>query len=201
MAEQKEKKPSLVSITAVIALFGTIALVFLLPIPIFQAVRDAEQSQLIRWLGAETDQWIMDQIFEALELMNHEVTALIADSDLGGNEKIQAWVTQRAYAAMVWMHVIMYRAGMLVMWTIFALPCIGAAMIDGHFRREVAKASFSSQSPMLHKRGVDLAKFVFVMLVIWLCIPVFVTTWAAPLAIAGFSFAWWMWVANLQKRL
>lgn len=164
-------------------------------------MRDAEQRQLVAWLGHETDQWIMEQIFSLLETVNREVGHAFESAELSGNEKVDRWLMERAFAGTVWTHVILYRGGMLLMWTLFALPCILAAMADGHYRRQIAKASFSSQSPMLHKRGVDLAKLVGVSLVAWLFVPIYVSTWVAPLAIAGLSFAWWLWVANLQKRL
>lgn len=185
----------------VIVIFGAFAVMLLVPLPVFNAVRDAEQRQLVSWLGTDTHQWVMNQIFDVLEAINKEVTAAFVSSELSGNEKIDRWVMTRAYAGTVWAHVILYRCGMLAMWTIFALPCMFAAMSDGHFRRQISKASFTSQSPMLHKRGVDLAKLVAALLVAWLFAPIYVSTWVAPFAIVGLSFAWWLWVANLQKRL
>ncbi|CAN7642607.1 DUF4400 domain-containing protein [Acidovorax sp. LjRoot129] len=200
-AQQKEKKHSLASVMLVIVIFGAFAVMLLVPLPVFNAVRDAEQRQLVSWLGTDTHQWVMNQIFDVLEAINKEVTAAFVSSELSGNEKIDRWVMTRAYAGTVWAHVILYRCGMLAMWTIFALPCMFAAMSDGHFRRQISKASFTSQSPMLHKRGVDLAKLVAALLVAWLFAPIYVSTWVAPFAIVGLSFAWWLWVANLQKRL
>ena len=85
MAEKgKEGKPSLASLTLVVVLFGTLAVLVLLPLPIFNAVRDAEQRQLVAWLGHETDQWIMEQIFSLLETVNREVGH--ADPDGGKNQ-------------------------------------------------------------------------------------------------------------------
>jgi hypothetical protein len=196
-----EKKPSLASLTLVIAMFGTIAILILLPLPIFQAVLDAEQRQLIHWLGMESDQWIMNQIFDLVQAINKEVSQLLETTEPSGNDKMDRWLMERGYAATLWAHVILYRSGMFLMWALFALPCVLAAMNDGHYRRQISKASFTSQSPMLHKRGVDLAKLVFVSMVAWLFVPFYLSTWIAPVAIAGLSFAWWLWVANLQKRL
>lgn len=189
------------SLMLVVVLFGSLIVLVLLPLPIFNAVREAEQRQLIWWLGNETDQWIMEQIYSMLEGVSRAVKQTLDTAELSGNEKIDRWLIDRAYAGTVWTHVILYRSGMLLMWTLFALPCVLAAATDGHYRRQIAKASFSSQSPMLHKRGVDLAKLTTVLLVAWLFVPVYVSTWVAPFAIVGFSFAWWLWVANLQKRL
>lgn len=196
-----ENKHSLASVMLVIVIFGAFAVMLLVPLPIFNAVRAAEQRQLIAWLGMETDQWIMMQILDVLESVNKEVMAAFVSAELSGNEKIDRWVLDRAYAGTVWAHIILYRGGMLAMWTLFALPCILAAVNDGHFRRQISKASFTSQSPMLHKRGVDLGKLVAALIVAWLFVPIYVSTWVAPFAIVGLSFAWWLWVANLQKRL
>ena len=202
MATQpKEKEHSLASVLLIIVIFGSLAVMVFVPLQVFNAVRDAEQRQLVEWLGAETDQWVMNQIFDMLEAVNKEVMDAFSNAQLSGNEKIDHWLMTRIYAGSVWVHLILYRGGMLAMWALFALPCFLAAMNDGHFRRQISKATFSSQSPMLHKRGVDLGKLVAALLVAWLFVPIYVSTWVAPLAIVGLSFAWWLWVANLQKRL
>ena len=143
----------------------------------------------------------MGQIFGLLEWVNHAIANAFDTTELSGNEKIDRWLMERAFAGVVWAHVVLYRSGMIMMWALFALPCILAALVDGHYRRQIAKASFSSQSPMLHKRGVDMAKVCGISLVAWVFVPIYVSTWVAPLAIVGLSFAWWLWIANLQKRL
>ena len=196
-----ESKPSVASLMLVVIIFGSLLVLFLVPTPLFTSVRDSEQKQLITWLGAEPDQWIMAQIFGLLEWINHSISNAFDTAELSGNEKIDRWLMERAFAGTVWAHVVLYRSGMLMMWGLFAFPCILAALLDGHYRRQIAKASFTSQSPMLHKRGVDMAKLCGISLVAWIFVPIYVSTWVAPLAIVGLSFAWWLWIANLQKRL
>ena len=194
-------KHTFASLLLVVVLFGSLAVLALVPIDIFQAVRAREQLQIVNWLGQETDQWIMDKIFEVLTWMNTEAGQLMEASAASGVQKIDSWLVQRVYAATVWGHVILYRLGMIFMWTAFALPCMFAAFVDGHYQRQIAKASFSSQSPLMHKYGMDLGKLVLAVLVAWLFVPMYVSTLIAPLAIVAFSIAWWLWVANLQKRL
>lgn len=200
-SKNNEKKASLGALILVIVVFGTIGILLLLPLPLFQAVREAEQRQIISWLGADTDNWIMGQIIDLLRSINTEITDLYEQRDSSGNEKLDRWLLERTFAATVWMQVIFYRGGMLLLWMLFALPCMAAAVVDGHYRREIAKATFSSQSPMMHRRGMQLAKAVSVVMVAWLFVPVFVSTWVAPVAIAGLSYALWLWIGNLQKRM
>lgn len=196
-----EGKHSFASILIVIILFGSIAVLALVPVDTFQVLRQQEQKQLVYWLGAESDQWIMDRILDGLEWINRESGKMMEEATVSGNTKIDAWLINRIHAATIWTHVIMYRIGMIIMWTAFALPCLLAAYVDGYFERQVAKASFTSQSPRLHKAGVDMAVFVSAALVAWIFAPVFVSTLVAPIAIGTLSFAWWVWMANLQKRL
>lgn len=196
-----EGKHSFGSILLVIVLFGSLAIIALVPVDVFQVLRAQEQKQLVRWLGSESDQWIMDRILDALDWINREAGAAMEEASVSGNRKIDAWFINRIYAATVWVHVIMYRFGMIMMWTAFALPCLLAAYLDGYFERQIAKASFKSQSPRLHKSGVDMAMIVTAALVAWVFAPVFVPVLVAPIAIVALSFAWWIWIANLQKRL
>lgn len=196
-----EGKHSFASIMIVVILFGSLAVLALVPVDVFQVLRHQEQKQLVTWLGAESDQWIMERILDALEWINSESGRVMEDAIVSGNRKIDAWMINRIHAATIWTHVIMYRVGMIIMWTAFALPCLMAAYIDGYFERQVAKASFTSQSPRLHKAGVDMMKFVSAALVAWIFAPVFVSILVAPIAIGTLSFAWWVWMANLQKRI
>ena len=56
----------------VVILFGSLAVLALVPVDVFQVLRHQEQKQLVTWLGAESDQWIMERILDALELINSE---------------------------------------------------------------------------------------------------------------------------------
>jgi len=196
-----EGKHSFASIVLVIVIFGSLAVLAFVPVEVFQALRMREQRQIVDWLGAETDQWIMDRILDALSWVNAEAGQVMEQAANSGNKKIDLWLLDRIHAAAIWSHVVFYRLGMIIMWMAFALPCLMAAFLDGYFQRQIAKASFTSQSPRLHKGGVDLAMLVGACLVAWIFAPIFVSTLVAPVAIGVMSFAWWVWMANLQKRL
>lgn len=71
-----------------VVLFGLLAVLALVPIDIFQAVRAREQLQIVNWFGQETDQWIMDKIFEVLTWMNTEAGQLMEASAASGVQKI-----------------------------------------------------------------------------------------------------------------
>lgn len=199
--KQSENKHSFASLILVVVILGSLAVLAFVPMEIFDAVRMREQRQIVSWLGEESDQWIMDRILDALSWMNSHAVEAMEASAASGNTKIDTWIVQRIHATTIWIHVVLYRMGMLLMWLIFGLPCMLAAFIDGHFQRRISQSSFSSQSPMLHKSGVELTKIVLALLLAWIFAPLFISTIVAPIAIAGFSVGWWMWVAHLQKRL
>ena len=194
-------KHSFASLLLVIVLFGSLAVMAFVPVKTFDDLRSKEQRQIVAWLGEDSDQWIMERILDALTVVNHEAGDAMEQAAQSGNKKIDTCVVERVHAAAIWTHIFLYRIGMIGMWLVFALPCLLAAFIDGYYQREIAKASFTSQSPRLHKAGVDLAKLVAICLVVWLFAPIFVSTIVAPVAIAVLSFSWWVWMANLQKRI
>lgn len=196
-----EGKHSFASIVLAMVIFGSLAVIAFVPVDIFQTLRMREQRQIVDWLGAETDQWIMDRILDLLSWVNAQAGEVMEQAASSGNKKIDMWVVDRIHATAIWSHVVLYRLGMIVMWMAFALPCLLAAFSDGFYQRQIAKASFRSQSPRLHKGGVDLAMLVGACLIAWIFAPIFVSTLVAPVAIGVMSFAWWVWMANLQKRI
>lgn len=201
MATQKENKHSFASIIVVLVMLGSLASLVFIPLKTFEHVRAQEQAQIKSWLGDETDQWIMSSIVDLLQWLNTEGTKSLDEVPVGGNSKINSWVIQRVYAALVWGHVVLYRGGLLAIWLFFGVPLVAAAIMDGHYQREIRKATFSSQSPVLHKSGIDMAKFTFAMLISWIFIPIHITMMVAPLSIALTGASAWIWLANMQKRM
>lgn len=201
MATQKENKHSLASILVVIIMLGSLASLAFIPLKTFELVRSQEQAQIRHWLGDDTDQWIMNNIIDLLQWINTEGTKSIEDVHVGVNSKINSWVLQRVYAALVWGHVVLYRVGLLAIWMCFGVPLMAAAIMDGHYQREIRKATFSSQSPVLHKSGIDMAKFSVAMMVCWIFIPYHISMMVAPIGIALTGAAAWIWLANMQKRM
>lgn len=197
----KEQKHTLASITLVLLMFGTLAALAAIPVQSFEAVRSAEQTQIREWLGPETDQWIMLKIFEWLQWVNSEAASALESSQVTGHAKIDGWLVQRVHAILIWCHVVLYRAGFLLMWGGFAIPVIAAAFMDAHYQREISKATFRSQSPVMHKYGIDASKITVIALIAWLFIPAYITMFVAPSAMLLVAFAGWVWISNKQKRL
>lgn len=201
MATQKDNKHSFASVLLIIVLFGTLAVLALVPAHVFESVRDAEQNSIQRWLGQEADQWVMLRIFEMLQLANRETTQAIETVAFSGNDKIDGWLLQRVYAGLVWVHVVLYRGGVLLMWLGFGIPVVLATVMDGYLRREISKTNFSSQSPVLHKSGIDVFKVSCALLVAWMFIPWHITMLMAPIGIFAIGAAAWLWISNAPKRM
>lgn len=201
MPQPKENKHSILSVVLVIVMFGGLAVMALVPVPIFEAVRNAEQASIQSWLGQEADLWVMKTIFSLLEMVNHEAHQVLASAAISGNQKIDAWVMQRIYANMVWAHVVLYRIGVFVMWAAFGIPIIGAMIADGYLRREISKTNFSSQSPVLHKSGLDAFKWSIAAAIVWCVIPWHLSMVIAPLVIVTTGAGAWLWIANAPKRI
>lgn len=201
MATSKEKTHSLASILLISIIFGSIAVLVFIPVDVVERVRAVEQASIVRWLGMDADQWIMLKIFDFLQGINNQAHELIDSTDLTGNAKIDSWGMQRMYAALVWLHIVVYRVGVLLMWLAFGIPVIMVTLADGYLKREISKTNFSSQSPVLHKSGMDAFKGVTVLLLGWVLIPWYLSMLSAPLGIFVISAAGWIWISNAPKRI
>jgi len=197
--KQPEGRHSFASIMLIIILFGSIAVMAFVPVKAFDEARKAEQEQIIQWLGSDSDQWIMSRIVDALQDVNKITEKNIDRATISGNGKIDSWIVQRLYAISIWLNLILYRIGMIGMWCVFVIPCMAASIIDGYYQRQIAKATFKSQSPILHQSGVKIAHAVVALVLLWMFVPIHVPTVVAPVFIAVFSFAGWVWMTNLQK--
>lgn len=173
----------------------------LVPVGAFQKARALEQGQIISWLGDDSDQWIMNKIVDVSRAINTETGKYIDKTAVSGNAKIDSWMVSRVYAISIWAQLMLYRVGMIGMWLVFLIPCLMAAIFDGFYQRQIAKASFRSQSPILHRSGIRIAHAVIALVLLWLFVPVHIPTVVAPIFVATLSFAGWIWMTNLQKRL
>lgn len=195
------EKHSIASILAIIIIFGSFACFLLVPTKVFENAREKEQSQIVAWLGDESDQWVIGVIIDGLIALNEETHKLISNEQQTGNNAIDRWLADRIYAGSVWVHVIMYRLGLTFLWGLFALPFMCAAFVDGKYQREISKTSFEQTSPIMHKSGKDAAILTITALFLWIFVPIFITIWVVPIAIICLSSSWWIWTVNLQKRL
>lgn len=199
--QQKSQSHSFSSILLVCILFGTLAILAFVPINIFEAVRTVEQANIREWLGKDADQWVMLRIFDVLQLTNHEAAKSFGDLAVSGNYKIDTWLMQRVYATVVWVHLVAYRVGVLLMWCAFGIPVLLAVVYDGYMRREISKTNFSSQSPMLHKSGIDVFRLSVALMAAWLFVPWHISMLVAPTGIFIIGVAAWLWISNAPKRM
>lgn len=203
MASQspKENKHSFASIVMVLVIFGSLAVLVFVPVGTFESVRTSEQASITSWLGQDADQWIMLRIFKFLQAVNQEATQALDSASFTGNNKIDGWFSQRIYAALVWGHVVLYRSGVLLMWGVFAIPVVLATVMDGYWRREISKTNFSSQSPVLHKSGMDATKTTLALMFAWVFIPWHISMVVAPIGFFSIGAAVWLWISNAPKRI
>jgi len=86
-------------------------------------------------------------------------------------------------------------------WLLPGIHLVMAAYSDGQFVREIRKYSVVAQSPIRHSLGVRVLWTVLVGLAVWMIVPLPMTSLLPTLLIVSISYALWMWVSNLQKRL
>ncbi|WP_291982603.1 hypothetical protein [Candidatus Accumulibacter sp. ACC005] len=89
----------------------------------------------------------------------------------------------------------------LMGWLVPGIPLVMAAYSDGQLVREIRKYSFVAQSPIRHSLGVRVLWAVLVGLAVWMIVPLPMPSLLPPLLIVSISYALWLWVSNLQKRL
>lgn len=199
--QRKAEGHSFASIVLVCVIFGALAILVFVPVNVFETVRAVEQNSIRNWLGNEADQWVMLRIFDVLRITNQEATKSIGELALSGNHKIDSWLVQRVYATLVWVHLVAYRSGVLLMWAAFGVPVLLAAIYDGYMRREISKTNFSSRSPMLHKSGIDVFRAAIALMVAWLLIPWHTSMLVAPTGFFIIGAAAWLWISNAPKRM
>lgn len=143
-----------------------------------------------KWIVLESDKITAGWGEAANEAMNHT-----------GDSAVSHIVNERIYVAFVWLRLIAYRAISLMFWSLIGIPFVFAAAIDGYYVREIRKESFISQSPIRHKLGASAMQHSTLAVLVWIFLPISAPPLIAPLLIGVASFACWIWLANLQKRI
>jgi hypothetical protein len=118
-----------------------------------------------------------------------------------GSADFSAWVRDRIVASWLWIGLVAYRLQVLMGWLVPGIPLVMAAYSDGQLVREIRKYSFVAQSPIRHSLGVRVLWTVLVGLAVWMIVPLPMPSLLPPLLIVSISYALWLWVSNLQKRL
>jgi hypothetical protein len=118
-----------------------------------------------------------------------------------GSVDFSAWARDRIVASWLWIGLVAYRLQVLMGWLVPGIPLVMAAYSDGQLVREIRKYSFVAQSPIRHSLGVRVLWAVLVGLAVWMIVPLPMPSLLPPLLIVSISYALWLWVSNLQKRL
>jgi hypothetical protein len=118
-----------------------------------------------------------------------------------GSVDFSAWARDRIVASWLWIGLVAYRLQVLMGWLLPGIPLVMAAYSDGQLVREIRKYSFVAQSPIRHSLGVRVLWTVLVGLAVWMIVPLPMPSLLPPLLIVAISYALWLWVSNLQKRL
>ncbi|RDE51617.1 DUF4400 domain-containing protein [Candidatus Accumulibacter sp. ACC012] len=118
-----------------------------------------------------------------------------------GSVDFSAWARDRIVASWLWIGLVAYRLQVLMGWLVPGIPLVMAAYSDGQLVREIRKYSFVAQSPIRHSLGVRVLWAVLAGLAVWMIVPLPMPSLLPPLLIVSISYALWLWVSNLQKRL
>lgn len=170
----------------------------LMPAKFITAAWEGER-RMTSAVGSTTfDKWIA---LESDKITAGWGEAANAAMDSLGRSSTASILNERIYVAFVWLKLIAYRAMSLVFWLLIGIPFVFAAAIDGFYVREIRKESFIAQSPIRHKLGSSLMQHSTFAILVWILIPTAIPPVIAPMLILLASFACWIWLANLQKRI
>ncbi|MEW6657352.1 MAG: DUF4400 domain-containing protein [Thermodesulfobacteriota bacterium] len=112
-----------------------------------------------------------------------------------------AWMQKRTGVLWLAVRYGIYRWGMLVLW----LPLIFAAVVpvslDAAARRNIHKYEFSYASPLKHKNSLRALNIVILLVLFMPLMPVALPPLTIPAGMLMGMAAWWVFWANMQKRL
>lgn len=198
MTDSVRKQGSWAGFLAVVLLVGIILLWGLMPPAVIESSWRAEEAQLTTLGWEATHRWVMHQM-GPMQVNLTTGTQMLAEGL--GNNPFEQWLTGRLYVTLLWGSLIIYRFQLLLMWGLFGIPLVLAAVVDGFAMREIRKHSFVSQSPIKHRVGVYGFRGAGVSVALWLLMPIPLPALLCPAAYVGLALSLWMWVGNLQKRL
>ncbi len=198
MARPEKKRDEWGAFFSIILMVVVLSSWALIPVKVIESSWRTEQETMVAWAGEGTQRWIESQAGEMLSQVAKEGARVVNGM---GSSQIDGWLSGRVYVTLLWASLIVYRAYVLMMWSLLGIPLILAAAADGFYVREIRKHSFVSQSPIRHKIGIYFFRLVTVVILVWLCLPIPAPIIVAPVVIGFMAFALWLWASNLQKRL
>ena len=187
------------TILGMLFLIGLMATWVWLPRQIVEQTRAVERQQMVHWAGDMTNQWIVSKSSRVMVDFSKE--AKQAADWLNGGREMDSWLLDRIYTTLLWSDVFAYRMYSLAIWGLLIFPLLLAASADGLYVREIRKTMFVSQSPLRLRVGASLFLLTLVLLFVWLFVPVPMPALSAPTVLALMAYSFWIWMANLQKRI
>jgi len=195
-----------------ILLLNEIALVSLfLPGPTLEQLHARERQLLSAQMGEEApellgnwaDQWFKRAFVDTglVEASERFFQRKENPRDPFDDRGFGKWMHKRVEVMWLAVRYGLYRWGLLLIWLPLLLAAIAPVTLDALCRRDIRKYRFSYSSPLVHHNATRLL-WVTIMLVVFLpLLPLAVPPLAIPGGLSMGLMGWWVYLANLQKRL
>lgn len=209
-ANTKPRKPLWQWLLTVILM--EIAIVFfLVPGPNLERLHGQEMQLLKSELGGEASElmqgWV-EKWFQAAFVNTGAVAATERYLEKNNNPRdpfddkgFGAWVQKRTGVLWLGVRYGMYRWGMLVLWLPLIIAAVVPVSLDAAARRNIHKYEFSHSSPLKHKNSLRAMNSVMLLVLFMPLMPFALPPLAIPAGMLMGMMAWWVYWANMQKRL
>jgi len=195
-----------------IILFNMIAIVFLVvPASYLENLHAREMQMLESQLGEEAaglmqgwaEKWFRKAFVDtgALEAIERYFQKSDNPRDPFDDRGLGSWVQKRAEVLLLALRYGFYRWGMLLLWLPLLLAAVLPVSMDAKFHRDIRKYQFSHTSGLTHKNSLRVISLVVLSALFMPLLPVTVPPLAIPTVILMGLGAWWVYWANMQKRL
>lgn len=111
------------------------------------------------------------------------------------------WMQKRVEVMWLAVRYGLYRWGLLLIWLPLLLAAMAPVTLDALCRRDIRKYRFSYSSPLVHHHARRLLWAIILLLVFLPLLPLAVPPVAVPAGLSMGLMGWWVYLANLQKRL
>ncbi|MHB8068761.1 MAG: DUF4400 domain-containing protein [Desulfobaccales bacterium] len=112
-----------------------------------------------------------------------------------------AWMQKRTGVLWLAVRYGIYRWAMFVLWLPLFLAAVAPVSLDAASQRSILKYKFSHTSPLRHKNALGMMRFMMLAVLIMPLTPIALPPLLIPVGILGWLMAWWVYWANMQKRL
>jgi hypothetical protein len=112
-----------------------------------------------------------------------------------------AWVQKRTEVLWLALRYGFYRWGMFLLWLPLLVAAVLPVSMDAAYQRDIRKYQFSHTSGLTHKNSLRVLSLVFLSVAFMPLLPVSVPPLAIPAVMLLGLMAWWVYWANMQKRL